>query len=72
MTKRKHTSSTSSTKHVRVGTAYYPAVDNLPGTLERPVPYLRLRGIWLINAGFLPGDIVTIRATRGRLVITRE
>ena len=39
--------------------------------LPREIPYLRLRGIWLINAGFLPGDAVTIRVTSGRLVITR-
>jgi hypothetical protein len=43
----------------------------LPHTLPREVPYIRLRGIWLINAGFAPGDVVTVRVTRGRLVITR-
>lgn len=69
MTKRKHTSSTSSTMRIRIGTAYYPSVDRTH--LPREVPYIRLRGIWLINAGFLPDDDVVIRVTAGRLVITR-
>ena len=45
MAKRKHTSTTSSTKRIRIGTAYYPAVDR--AHLEREVPLIRLRGIWL-------------------------
>jgi toxic protein SymE len=69
VTKRKHTSPTSSTKRIRVGTAYYSAVDR--NHLPREVPYIRLRGIWLINAGFLPGDDIVIRVTTNRLVITR-
>ena len=69
MDKRKHTSSNSSTKQIRIGTAYYPAVDAVH--LPREVPQIRLCGIWLINAGFLPGDLVTIRVTSGRLVVTR-
>ena len=69
MAKRNHTSHESSTKQIRIGTAYYPAVDL--AHLPREVPYLRLRGIWLINAGFLPGDAVVIRVTHGRLAITR-
>ena len=69
MDKRKHTSSNSSTKQIRVGAAYYPAVDQ--AHLPREIPNLRLCGIWLINAGILPGDVVTIRVTAGRLVITR-
>ena len=71
MAKRNHTSTTSSTKHVRIGTAYYSPVNTLLTTLPREVPYIRLRGIWLINAGFLPGDDVIIRVTSGGLVITR-
>ena len=69
MAKRNDTSRESSTKRIRVGTAYYPAVDQ--AHLPREIPQLRLCGIWLINAGFLPGDAVTIRVTAGRLVITR-
>jgi hypothetical protein len=70
MDKRKHTSSNSSTKQIRISTAYYPAVDQ--AHLPREVPQLRLCGIWLINAGFLPGDHVTVRVASGRLVITRS
>jgi hypothetical protein len=69
MAKRNDTSRESSTKRIRVGAAYYPAVD--AAHLPREIPQLRLCGIWLINAGFLPGDAVTIRLTAGRLVITR-
>ncbi|WP_425508212.1 SymE family type I addiction module toxin [Tahibacter soli] len=32
---------------------------------------MRLRGNWLSNAGFEPNDVVVIRITRGRLVMTR-
>ncbi|MDC8012427.1 type I toxin-antitoxin system SymE family toxin [Tahibacter soli] len=69
MGKRNDKPAESSTKQIRVGTAYYSAVDY--AHLPREVPNIRLRGIWLINAGFLPGDIVTIRVTAGRLVIIR-
>jgi len=31
---------------------------------------LRLTGDWLHNAGFTPGDVVTVEVTTGRLVIT--
>jgi hypothetical protein len=56
---------------MRVSTAYYPPVDDNPYTLPREVPYIRLRGIWLINAGIYPGDVIDVRVTAGRLVITR-
>ena len=69
MAERNHTSRESSTKQIRISTAYYPAVDQ--AHLPREIPQIRLCGIWLINAGFSPGDIVTIRATRGRLAIAR-
>lgn len=71
MAKPKHTSPTSSTKHIRIGTAYYPSIDGSPNRPVRAVPYIRLRGTWLVDAGFSPGDMVTIRATRGRLAIAR-
>ncbi|WP_425508263.1 SymE family type I addiction module toxin [Tahibacter soli] len=67
--KHQHKSSASSTKRIRVSTAYYPPVDI--AHLPREVPYIRLRGIWLIYAGFAPGDTLAIRVTAGRLVITR-
>jgi hypothetical protein len=35
-------------------------------------PALRLAGEWLRNAGFVPGDVVAVEVTRGRLVITKN
>ena len=68
MAKRNHTPTTSSTKYIRVGTSLYPAGVCFA---ERLVPYIRLRGDWLSNAGFSPDDVLAIRITRGRLVIRR-
>jgi len=69
MARRKSTPSNASTKQIRISTAYYPAVDR--AHLPREIPYICLRGIWLINAGFLPGNDITVRISSGRLVITR-
>ena len=68
MAKPKHKSSASSTKRIRIGTSRYSTND---GFSERAVPYIRLRGDWLSNAGFEPNALVVIRVTRGRLVVTR-
>ena len=68
MTKPKHKSVASSTKHIRVGTSRYPEGVCFA---ERFVPYIRLRGDWLANAGFEPNQRVRIRITRGRIVMTR-
>jgi hypothetical protein len=68
MAKPKHKSSASSTKRIRIGTSLYSTNG---GFSERLVPYIRLRGNWLSNAGFEPNDVVVIRITRGRLVMTR-
>lgn len=35
-------------------------------------PALRLAGEWLRNAGFVPGDVVAVEVTHGRLVITKS
>ncbi|MDC8012067.1 type I toxin-antitoxin system SymE family toxin [Tahibacter soli] len=67
MVKRQHKSSASSTKRIRIGTSLYSTNG---GFTERLVPYIRLRGDWLSNAGFEPNEDVVIRITRGRLVIT--
>jgi len=68
MINRNPTSRKPSTKQIRIGTAHYSQ-----GLYHaaRPVPYIRLRGDWLSKAGFAPNDLVVIRVTRGRLVITR-
>lgn len=36
------------------------------------IPWIRLRGLWLSQAGFKPGTIVRIRIMPGCLVITPE
>jgi hypothetical protein len=68
MAKPKHKSSASSTKRVRIGASLY---SRNGGFTERLVPYIRLRGNWLSNAGFEPNDAVVIHIARGRLVMTR-
>lgn len=45
--------------------AFYPEA--------RPrLPWIRLRGLWLAQAGFLPQARVRVRVMRGCLVITTE
>ena len=36
------------------------------------VPWIRLRGLWLRQAGFTPGSRVRVRVMPGCLVITKE
>ena len=67
MAKPKHKSPASSTKRIRIGTSRYSTNE---GFSERAVPYMRLRGDWLSNAGFEPNALVVIRIKRGRLVVT--
>jgi len=50
--------------HCRVGTSYYPEAD-------RSVPYIRLRGGWLAQAGFVAGDQVRVEFLRDALVLSR-
>lgn len=35
------------------------------------VPMIRLRGRWLLNAGFREGDVLRIEVGKGRLILTR-
>lgn len=42
-----------------------------PGTMPR-MPWIRLRGLWLVQAGFTPQSRVRVRVMRGCLVITTE
>jgi len=37
---------------------------------DRVVPFLRLRGRWLEELGFEPGETVRVQTAPGRLVIT--
>ena len=69
MAKRKRTSRNPSTRQIRVGKLHYTEGVNFA---ECDVPYIRLRGHWLSDAGFNPNDNVTIRIRRGRLILTRR
>ena len=42
-----------------------------PEPLPR-LPWIRLRGLWLLRAGFVPQARVRVRIMRGCLVITTE
>ena len=39
---------------------------------EPRLPWIRLRGLWLLQAGFLPQARIRVRIMRGCLVITTE
>lgn len=45
------------------GSLYHPRPD-------RVVPFLRMRGRWLAELGFEPGEKVRVQTAPGRLVIT--
>jgi len=36
------------------------------------VPWIRLRGLWLLQAGFIPQTRIRVRVMSGCLVITKE
>ncbi len=40
--------------------------------LPEPMPYLRLRGRWMEQAGFRIGDRVQVEVQSGRLIVTTE
>ena len=69
MTERNRIPRAPSTRQIRVGKLHYDEGVNFAAC---EVPYIRLRGHWLTDAGFNPDDIVTIRICRGRLVLTRR
>ena len=69
MTERNPTSRKATTRQIRVGKLHYDEGVNFAAC---DVPYIRLRGHWLTEAGFNPDDIVTVRIRRGRLVLTRR
>lgn len=51
-------------QHCKVGYSYYQHSD-------RPVPYIRLRGGWLTELGFVTGTQVRIEMLKDALVLTR-
>lgn len=55
-------------KHVRLLTVcYFPQPKP-----KRPVPWIRLSGLWLEQAGFTPRSIIRVRVMQDCLVITKE
>lgn len=62
-------------KRLTVGKLYYyytPSKDAPPGTdnCSVKVPWIQMKGRWLEELGFSIGAAVTVRISRGRLVLT--
>lgn len=74
MAKADHTSSTPITeRRLKIAADFYPVngkENNYP--TARPVPWIRLRGLWLRQAGFEVNENVKVRVMKGCLVITTE
>jgi hypothetical protein len=71
MIKRKLTAANPIRKRLHVSTVYYPPLEAKRYAGVRAVPYIRLRGHWLSEAGFGPNDAIGIVATPGRVVLTK-
>lgn len=66
---------TPTEKRLTVGKLYYyytPRKDAPPGTdnCSVKVPWIQMKGRWLEELGFTVGAAVTVRISRGRLVLT--
>ncbi|NBF08440.1 SymE family type I addiction module toxin [Pseudomonas sp. Fl4BN1] len=74
MAKADHTSPNPVTeRRLKIAADFYPSSDK--GNhycLARPVPWIRLRGLWLRQAGFEVNENVKVRVMKGCLVITAE
>ena len=57
---------------IRIGRTQFPVVSkpNTNSTGFRIAPWIRLRGIWLQDAGFLIGQTVSVTVQHERIVIT--
>ena len=55
--------------HRIVKDAHHAAFDQ---QVEEPVPWIRLRGKWLAQAGFAIDAPITVQVDQGRLVLTVE
>ena len=58
-------------KQIVVGTICYAPLDGNYYAPLRQVPYIRLRGLWLAEAGFSPQDRVEVIVEAGRVVLNR-
>ncbi|WP_016968535.1 SymE family type I addiction module toxin [Pseudomonas fluorescens] len=72
MAKADHTSPDPITeRRLKIAADFYPANDK-DNDYARPVPWIRLRGLWLRQAGFEVNENVKVRVMKGCLVITAE
>ncbi|EQL40453.1 type I toxin-antitoxin system SymE family toxin [Pseudomonas aeruginosa] len=74
MAKADHTSPSPITERwLKIAADFYPANDkDNDYATARPVPWIRLRGLWLRQAGFEVNENVKVRVMKGCLVITAE
>ncbi|WP_426160047.1 SymE family type I addiction module toxin [Pseudomonas sp. TSRC2-2] len=74
MAKADHTSSTPITeRRLKIAADFYPVnIKDKPHSPAKPVPWIRLRGLWLRQAGFEVNENVKVRVMKGCLVITAE
>ncbi|SDS29736.1 type I toxin-antitoxin system SymE family toxin [Pseudomonas sp. R4-83] len=74
MAKADHTSSTPITeRRLKIAADFYPVhIKDQPHSPAKPVPWIRLRGLWLRQAGFEVNENVKVRVMKGCLVITAE
>lgn len=71
MIKRKLTAANPIRKRLHVSTTYYPPLEAKRYAGVRSVPYIRLRGLWLAEAGFSPNGAIEVSVTPGRIVLTK-
>lgn len=74
MAKANHTSSSPITeRRLKIAADFYPVhIKDKPPSPAKPVPWIRLRGLWLRQAGFEVSEIVKVRVMKGCLVITAQ
>lgn len=74
MAKTNHTTSTPITeRRLKIAADFYPVHTKCKAySPAKPVPWIRLRGLWLRQAGFEVNENVKVRVMKGCLVITAE
>jgi toxic protein SymE len=56
-------------RRLKVGYSYPDSRASQPSSPTKPMPYLRLCGLWLKAAGFTIGQNVRVEVSEGRLLI---
>lgn len=60
-------------RRLKIAADFYPVhIKDKPHSPAKPVPWIRLRGLWLRQAGFEVNENVKVRVMKGCLVITAE